>query len=51
MKIEAKLWPLDGEQSFKEMRPSGLVFDSTTPLLELDRDIIQTKIRVKFHED
>ena len=26
MKTEAKLWPVEGEQEFKEILPSGLVF-------------------------
>ena len=29
MKIEAKLWPLEGEQGFKEIWSSDLVFDPT----------------------
>ena len=29
MKIEAKLWPLRGEQGFKEIWPSDLVFNPT----------------------
>ena len=29
MKVEAKLWPLEGEQGFKEIRPCDLVFDLT----------------------
>ena len=29
MKIEDKVWPREGEQSFKEIRPSDLSFDPT----------------------
>ena len=50
MQIEAKLWPLEGEQGFIEVWPSNLFFDLTWPI-ELDWDIIQTNILVKFHED
>ena len=31
MKIEAKLWPLEGEQGFQEIWPTDLVFDPTSP--------------------
>ena len=51
MKIEAKLYPLEGEQVFKEILPSDLVFDPTSSLFEIDRDIIQANILVKFHEN
>ena len=51
MKIEAKLRSLEGEQGFKEIWPSDLVFDPTSPLFKSDREIIQTNILVKFHED
>ena len=40
MKIEAKLWPLEGEQGFTEIYPSDLVFNPTWPIFEFDRDII-----------
>ena len=50
MKIEARLWPLEGEQGFKEIWPSDLVFDQTWPILELDQDIIISNILVKFHK-
>ena len=36
MKIEEKLWPLAGEQGFKEIGPSDLVFDPTWPKFKLD---------------
>ena len=51
MKIEAKLWPLEGEQDFKEIWPSDVVFELTWPIFNLDLDIIQTNTLVKFHED
>ena len=50
MKIEAKLWPLESEQSFKEILPSDLVFNLAWPIFRLDRDIIQTNILVKLYE-
>ena len=51
MKTEAKLWPLGGEQGFKEIWPSDLVFDWTWPIFKCDWDIIQTNIQLKFYED
>ena len=42
MKTEAKLWPLDGKQGFKEIWPKVLVFYPKWPIFKLDRDIIQT---------
>ena len=51
MKIEAKLWPLEGEQDFKEIWPSDLGFDQTWPIFKDDWDIIQTNILIKFNED
>ena len=42
MKTEAKLWPLEGEQDFKEIWLSDLVFDPTSPFFKLDQDIVQT---------
>ena len=49
MMIEAKLWPLESEQGFKEIWPSDLVFDLTWLAFKLDRDLIKTIILVKFH--
>ena len=46
MKIDAKLWPLEGEQNFKEIWPSDLVFKLTWPIFELDLDSIQQYILV-----
>ena len=40
MKIEAKLWPLEGEQGFKGIRPSDLVFDLTWPIFRSDWDMM-----------
>ena len=51
MKIEAKLWLLEGEQGFKEIWPSDLIFELTWPIFKLDQDIIRTNILVNFHED
>ena len=51
MKIDVKLRSLEGEKGYKEIWPRDLVFDPTSPLFELDRDINQTNILVKFHED
>ena len=50
MKIEAKLWPLVGEQGFQEIWPVDLVFESAWPILKLDRDIVQVKILSKFDD-
>ena len=36
MKIEAKLWHLEGEQGFKEIRPSSLVFEPTWPIFKTE---------------
>ena len=47
MKIKANLWPLEGEQGFKEIWPSSLVFDPTWPMIKLDRDITKRNILVK----
>ena len=51
MKIKAKLWPLEGEQGFKEIWPSDLVFDQTWPMFEPDRDITKRNILVKIQKD
>ena len=51
MEIEAKLWPLEGEQGFKEIRPSGLIFEPIGPIFKTDQDNIQSNILEKFHED
>ena len=48
IKIKAKLWPLEGEQGFKEIWPSDIVFDPTWPMFEIDRDITKRNILVKF---
>ena len=47
MNIKAKLRPLEGEQGFKEIWPSDLVFDATWPMFELDWDITKRSILVK----
>ena len=44
MLTEAKLWPLEGEQGFKEIWPSDLVFDRTWPIFDFVLDIIKTNI-------
>ena len=46
MKIEEKLWPLKGEQGFKEIWTSDLLFDPTWSIFELDQDSIETYILV-----
>ena len=51
MKIEAKLWPLEGEQAFEAIWPSDIVFNPTWPVFEFDLDIILTDNLAKFHED
>ena len=51
MKIEAKLWPQEGEQGFKEIWHSDLVLDLTWSLFKFDHGIIQTNIQVNFYED
>ena len=51
MKIEEKLWPQKGEQGFKEILPSDLVFDPIWPKFKLDQDIIKTNILVKIYQD
>ena len=51
MKIEEKLWPLEGEQGLKEIWPSDLVFDPTWPIFKFDQDIIKRNILVKTYED
>ena len=50
MTIEAKLWPLEGEQGFKKIW-RDVVFDRTRPIFEPDLDITKTNILVNFHED
>ena len=50
-KIEAKLWPPGCIQGFNKIWPSDLLFYQIWPTFELDRDIIQTNILVKFHKD
>ena len=44
MKIEVQLWPLEGEQGFKEIWPSEPVFDSISPLFELDWDFVCVEV-------
>ena len=51
MKTEAKLWPLEGEQDFKEIWPNYLVFDLTWSIFKLEWDIVMSNILVMFHED
>ena len=51
MKIEAKLWPLEWEQGFKEIWPSDLVFELAWPILKLYRDIVKGIILSKFAEE
>ena len=52
IKIEAKLWPLEGEQDFNSIWPSDPVFFYPTwPIFELDQDIIKTNTLIKFHEN
>ena len=48
-KFETKLWPVEGEQCFKEIWPSDLVFNPTWPKLE--QDIIKSNILAEFNED
>ena len=50
MKSEEKLWPGEGEQGFKEIQPSVLIFDPTWPKFKPDLDI-KTNILVKIYHD
>ena len=51
IKIQEKLWPLEGERCFKAILPSDLVFDPTWPIFKLNHDIIKMNILGKFYED
>ena len=51
MKIRPKLWPPECSQGFSMIWPSDLVFDPTSPIFELDWDIVKMIILSKFDED
>ena len=51
MKIGAKLWPLECSKDFSMIWPTDLVFDPTSPIFELDWDIVKIIILGKFDED
>ena len=49
--IEEKLWPPEGEKGFKEIWPSDLAFDPTSPIFESNLEIIKRNILVKIYKD
>ena len=51
MMIGAKLWPLECSQGFSMIWSTDLVFDPTSPIFKLDRDIVNMIILSKFDDD
>ena len=51
MKTGPKLWALECSQGLLTIWPTDLVFDTTAPIFELDRDIVQMIILSKFDDD
>ena len=51
IKIEAKLWPLEGEQDLTQSDLVTQFFYPTWPIFELDQDIIKTNTLIKVHEN
>ena len=51
MKIGPKLWLLECSEGFSMKWPTDLVFNPTSPIFELDWDIVKMIILSKFDED
>ena len=51
IKIGPKLWPQECSQGFSMIWPTDLVFDPTSPIFQLNWDIVRMIILSKFDED